>query len=279
MLIENEIQYRKKNEMNLIKEKKKRDIILSILVIVMSYFIYCIIPIEKINIEDTFLQDFLGEALWAIIILAFVIILKRLDIYKIDINGLKKGWTAGLPLIVLMVLVGLVGLGELNSTKVPTRDIYFFIGEMFLVGFCEETLIRGLVQTSLHNLIGENKISKVRIAIAISGIIFGFMHLINAQFIGFLSALTQAIGAAFIGVMISAIYYRTNKNLWYVIVLHSLNDAVGLIASGRLSGISTATILEMTNNYSLVEILAPAIFYGTITAVLLRKKKVEPLLK
>lgn len=265
--------------MNLIKGKKTRDIILSILVIFLSYFIYCIIPIEKLNIKDMFLQDLIGETLWAFIILAFVIILKKLDIYKFSIKGIKTGWTAGLPLIVIILLVGIIGLEEIDKITAPTNDICFFILEMFLVGFCEETLIRGLVQTSLHNLIGENKISKVRIAIAISGIIFGFMHLINAKVIGFLPALTQAIGAAFIGMMISAIYYRTNKNLWYVIVLHSLNDAVGLIASGRLSGISTATILEMTNNYSLVEILAPAIFYGTITAVLLRKKKVEPLLK
>ena len=257
------------------KNKKVRDVILAIATIIMSYLVFNIIPIEQLEIENVFLREFIGEAVFAIIILLFVILLKHLDIYQFNIDGLKNGWTAGLPLIFVIAIVSISAKEELAFITVSTMDICLFLGEMFLVGFCEETLIRGLVQNSIHNLMGENKIFKIRGAIFITGIIFGLMHMINARIIGFLPALAQAIGAAFVGMMIGAIYYRTNKNLWYVIVLHALNDAVGLVAYGHLSGVATDTILEVANNYNLTEILVPVVFYGIITMILLRKKKIE----
>ena len=259
--------------------EKVKDLIWSIIAIIVPYLLIQIIPFQKLNIEDRFLLEFLGELTGSILVIILIILLKHLDMFKVDKEGFEKGWTAGIPLILIIISLIIGCIKKTNIITVPADDIYLFIGTMFLVGFYEETIMRGFLQRSLHNLIGENSTNKVRIAVVISGIVFGSVHMINAIVIGFLPALTQAIGVVFIGMMIGAIYFRTNKNLWYVIILHSLNDAFGLMVSGQLNGVPTETILEVTNNFSLVEILIPSIFYGSITMFLLRKNKIKPLLK
>ena len=80
-----------------------------------------------------------------------------------------------------------------------------------------------------------------------------------------------------------AVYFRTGKNIWYMIVLHSLYDLTLLIANGRLSGRTVNSILnfgggELTPKLVLIGILAWGAIYLLPTLFILRPKKLKPLL-
>ena len=82
------------------------------------------------------------------------------------------------------------------------------------------------------------------------------------------SAIVQAIMAGLLGVMLGAIYLRTNS-FWFVAFLHGLNDFCALIASG-LYGLDNMS--ETINSYSWFN-LAGAPLYITVCCILLRRSK------
>ena len=115
-----------------------------------------------------------------------------------------------------------------------------------------------------------------------AGICFGSIHLLNALKPGISlgSAASQACGAAGAGIFFCAVYFRTGKCLWYSILVHALHDAMIFVVSGRLSGLGTnAVINDMGLENTVWSTLLQALIYAAIGLFLLRKRKVEPLLK
>ena len=115
------------------------------------------------------------------------------------------------------------------------------------------------------------------------GIGFGAVHLTKALRPGveFRSAATQAFVAVASGLLFCAIYFRTGKNLWYNMLLHALNDALSFIQSGALSGADSDAVISgsvQSGNTELV-FAGQFVFYVAMTFFVLRRKKVEPLLK
>ena len=138
----------------------------------------------------------------------------------------------------------------------------FFLSKMFFIGFTEEVLFRGIFGKILWD---ENHL--IRTAF-ISSLLFGLAHASNI-----LSGATplgvfiQIMGTFAIGFYMMAIFIRT-KNIWAVIILHTMNDYA--VQMGSQSGNSVAII----NSYHLPNLL-PFVLYTLLGLFILRKTIME----
>ena len=177
-----------------------------------------------------------------------------------------------------------MGLGKLLEASASPAQWLFLLGQVALVGFCEELLFRGMIQRAFHRLFGEDSFSHVFLAVFCSGLIFGCAHLVNLDRGNPpLAAVFQAGVNAFIGMYYCAVFFRTGKNIWYVAALHGLYDLVGMIANGRVNGASQSSVLNvgggnLTGKAVLFGILLWGLVYLLPTLFILRPKKIQPLL-
>ena len=264
------------------ENKKKREILLAVAAVFISLFLYRFFGrMVKGLVEDEFLGNMLAQAVFALLVLAAVLLLKKTEIFRSDLNALINGWfSAGFLLFLILFLFCVGTLPSANMT-VTTVQILYFAVQILLIGFCEETLFRGLVQNSLHAYFGEDSRKHILLAVFISGAVFGLTHLTNGLQPGvdLFAAGCQAVVTAFMGAYLGAVYCRTGKNLWYLMLLHGLYDGGALIVSGALSGNNMVSIIGATGSAGVQGILIWVGVYLVLTLFLLRKEKIAPFLK
>lgn len=96
-------------------------------------------------------------------------------------------------------------------------------------GVSEEIFCRGFVVSNLMRL-WKDKPNRILRCMLASGIAFGLLHAFNAIATGdIFAAFVQVIYTAAIGMLNGAIYLRS-RNIWGVILLHSLTDISAFIA-------------------------------------------------
>ena len=238
-------------------------------------------------IADDFLSSFLAETVFAALAIGTVILLKQTDLFHSDPALLKSGWTSAGILFAASMFLGLFGLSRLLNSGVTISAFQWIlmIGHVLLVGFCEEVMFRGLIQRALHRLFGEDSFGHVFLAVLCNGIIFGCMHLFNMDRGNPMLATIHQVGiTCFMGMLFGAIYYRTGKNIWYMMILHALYDLLGLIVNGRASGATLNNVLDTTGgSMSLLAVLIAIAVWGGVntlgTLFILRPKKLNPLLE
>ena len=80
----------------------------------------------------------------------------KTEVFRLNLNGVKMGWTAGIPSIGLALFLFLPGLIRgIEDTATPA-DTVMFVLYMLLIGFSEETLFRGLLKNAFHRFFGED---------------------------------------------------------------------------------------------------------------------------
>jgi membrane protease YdiL (CAAX protease family) len=130
--------------------------------------------------------------------------------------------------LAVIVLVQPIILG-LNFDK-PVRSILLLIVEMFVVGYTEEVLFRGIFWYKLNSL-------GPVFYIVFSSIIFGLMHsanAINPENPGILVA-TQILNAFLLGIVFAFCFYLT-KNIFLLIFTHAIFDILAsLVSSSNIS--------------------------------------------
>lgn len=232
-------------------------------------------------IENTFVRDFLTQFLFGVYATAGVFLTKRTDVYRAEKQCMKEGWKSAGFLIALMAFYSIFVILSIFSITASPPEILLLIGQMLLVGYTEEILFRGLLQRAMHKQFGEKTRTAVLAAIAVTGMIFGLSHLGNManEGVAALASVQQAVVNVFSGMYFCAIYFRTGKTLWYIAGLHALYDFIGFVFSGRLSGAAASDVLSGSGSPSIATTLIWAGFNLIAVLVVLRPKKVEPLLE
>ncbi len=263
------------------KQQKLKDVFYAIGATIISLFLHQLIGRAlKSFFANEFVYNLVGEVIFAVCALFFVLLLKRTDVFKSDSKFLRSGLTAAGFFWFLLLLQGWISLPQLVVATAAPWEIVLFIIFGFLVGFTEEVLFRGLVQGALHRYFGEDSFQHVLSAVLVGGIIFGAAHLSNAFRPGanVLSSVVQAAATAGMGVYLGTIYFRSKKNIWFLIILHGVYDLIVMTASGMLSGNQASNILNSySNNY--IGALIWLVVYTLLSLFLLRPKKIEPLLE
>jgi len=155
-----------------------------------------------------------------------------------------------------------------DAKVVSALEILFFAATMFLIGWTEELIFRGVILNLFLERFSKTK-RGILWAVILSGVLFGAVHLTNiSQGVTVTSAMIQAINAAFLGVIFGAVYARSG-NIWLVMTFHALVDFASLMGSGIFG---TGTTVEQINQMSAANLIAvPVLLIPCI--VLLRPKK------
>ena len=259
-----------------------RDLAITIILIVTSLVVSRFARhVLAASTDDTFLLDFLGEAAMSLPVFVATFVLGRTSLYRWNRKLLKAGWMTALFTLVYSALLLIISPKAFDASIATPAHIALFVAHMALVGYCEEMLFRGYAQNAFHTLFGEESWLSVLLAVICGGLLFGGVHLSNAfeSDIAITAATAQALSAAFDGMYLCGIYYRTGRCLWYLAALHALSDAAIFIANGMFLGYTTGDIINSASAPSIAQIMFPMVLFGGLTLFILRPSKVKPLIR
>ena len=110
------------------------------------------------------------------------------------------------------------------------REIFLYALFCFSVGFFEEMAFRGCVFTVMLGRMSQTRWG-VLIASLISSALFGLIHIINLFAGASVGGVILQVGYSFlIGALCSIVLVKTS-NVWYCVILHSLYNFAGGLAS------------------------------------------------
>lgn len=287
-----------KEKLNLFKEKYP--ILLSVIIAALWYLLFNISGIIFAQIPSVleggngYLIQLLVDLAMTVFGIGLMFLFGYKKIFKERKYSIGKEIVTGLYLIIISVLaifshinlyimsnksdifievMQKFGLSTSYSTQ-PFGQILLFIVTMILVGTAEEFTFRGLLANLIFDKYGKT-LKGVWFSTFMTGIIFGSMHIFNAMSPGISlhSTTIQAILATVVGMVFTAIYFRT-RNIWFIVFLHAFNNFAGLFASGVLGA---GTISTTISSYSFINLIG-AIPHIIVLLVLLRKSKMEEIL-
>lgn len=201
--------------------------------------------------------------------------------YKlIDLAGLGKRFKLKNWFLVIfplyIALINFTSLDDVPYDTVPGLDYALFFLWALSVGFSEEFMLRGFVQSFFLKHYGTTKMG-IYFSVIGAAMIFGLLHLLKFDK-GLYGEITQVFFATFIGTMFGAILLRTNK-LWPLILIHAIIDIyakldIFAVAKGVVENPSVEE--HLSNSITIIVVVLPCFIYGMI---LLRKVTVEQISK
>ena len=275
--------------MNRLKEKHP---VLFCLAIEILFLLFLTITGHIINTFtakwDFYISRLLVEFLFALFAFFILYYNKQTYILTRQGKGIKTGLFTGAYLLFISTLSLVLSciemiypdlyetVGEGNqivfSLQSPTH-ITAFVCFVILVGIAEEFLCRGLIAEVLLKHFGTDKSGIIK-AVVLSGILFGAGHLTHIRNAGIQSTVVQAIGTAFLG-MILAMAYFVSGNIWAVVLIHAYNDFAAIAFDGGIfvkSGQDITSSLYGNYTWSNLISLTP---YIVVILILLRKKNIK----
>ncbi len=229
----------------------------------------------KVEFTGAYTYHMIGEGFDSVVSIVILCFLGYKSILWQKGEGLINGlYVCGfLFAYVVSGLMANLYAGILNTTYTtsPVGDILIFTTTMFLVGVTEEILMRGIILNLLLDRF-TNTYGGIWAAVILESFYFGAVHITNV-FIGARldAAFWQAVNAAIVGMLLSAIYVRCN-NIWIPIIIHALYDFVGLMHSGIWG---QGTIVDQINGGPVGPNWIAYIMMLIPTIILLRKKKLQ----
>ena len=157
------------------------------------------------------------------------------------------------------------------------NTILFSVIYFILVGITEELVFRGIAADLLLQIFFQKFPDKKPVlpAVIISGLIFSAAHSVNLYVADASGVLVQMIAAFFLGMLLTAIYYRTG-NIYVVIFLHILNDVAAAAPITILK--SETSITDVISGYGASDLMM-LIPYIIVLVFLLRPRKLADIRK
>ena len=190
---------------------KFKDLVLSIVALFVSYGVYKLSGILFRSMDNDILAGFLQQGIFAVMVFLSVLVLRKTWVYHLDLHKLKVGWTAGLVLLLQLSMSVIQASDMISNISVTGFELILFVAQMLLIGFCEETLFRGLIQNDFHNIFGENTTKRVYLGVICGAFCFGAMHIGNAlrPDVSLSEAALQVVLTFCSGILLSTVYFRT----------------------------------------------------------------------
>lgn len=194
------------------------------------------LAVSQIPVElPGFTPDAMVELIASLAALGLLLLFGYGKILRQPGEGFVKGFYIGGFLVgqvgMAMVAMLFTSLMLEDVAVEPFWNVLIYTFDMFLVGFAEEVFLRGIALNLLLDRFSKTR-GGVWGAVLISSLIFGLAHFVNLLAgAGLESVCVQVIQAAILGVILAAIYLRSN-NIWITIILHALIDWASLMAMG-----------------------------------------------
>ena len=156
-----------------------------------------------------------------------------------------------------------------DTPLLPAGRILSFLACMAMVGVAEEFLFRAIIGQTLLEHFGTSR-AGIWKACIVSGLLFGAAHLTNLLSSEPFGVLMQCVFAASLGVLLTAIYYRTG-NIWVTVFIHAAMDISSMLIGGLYG---TENVVDTVSSYD-ASMLFSVVIYLVPTVFLLRKKKIS----
>ncbi|MBO5494636.1 MAG: CPBP family intramembrane metalloprotease [Eubacterium sp.] len=235
-------------------------------------------------LSDASLTMVFSQLVFALCAVISVLLLKKSKVLRFTFNGFKEGIGAAMFFVVVYIFALLALCLSLltgdATAHLSIHRVLLGVIQMLLIGFCEETFFRGLIQNAFHDLFGEKTLGGVYKAICTTGVAFGAFHLINAlnPEISFKSALVQAVMAIPLGMIICTFYYRSRKNLWFCILFHALMDGIAFLTQNVMGNEGITSAIDSYGSQSVWQTAYVLVLYTALACFLMRKKKINEII-
>ena len=149
-------------------------------------------------------------------------------------GNLLRGLLCLLPLVVWeLIMLCAFFAGNLGNPEVSWKPWYLAACGVLAVvgiGIREECIFRATIQNILAKKYA-NSVKGIWLTAGGSALIFGLTHITNLFFdMDPMAVLTQMLSAAFLGLLLGAVYLRSGS-IWALIIIHTLIDMAGLASS------------------------------------------------
>lgn len=180
-----------------------------------------------------------------------------------------KNWYLLLFPLYLVLVTG-PDPGEIDFAAIPIYRFGVLLCYVITIGFAEEYMLRGFVQSYLLKHFGQTK-KRILFSVLGGAFLFGLLHLLRFDK-GLYGEIAQVMYATFIGVMFGALLLRTNK-IWPLVALHALIDFINnfdYITSETINIHASRTNTSAADALVIILVVLPCFIYGL---VLLKKVK------
>ncbi len=261
-------------ERNINKMKVLQSIGITILVFILGVVILKLLPkglagglnfiglqLDSGDMATKYLMRFTVRFIGMIVILLIIIRLGLLSDCCFTIN--RK-----VVLLSLIFFIYIVANMELPQGNILTPSlVILIIIECFATGFFEEWLFRGLLLKSYARIWGTSQKSLFLCAL-ISGVVFGLFHFLNLRTgVSLVMVLAQVAYTAMMGVAFAALAIRTDWNLVWCGILHSLYNMASGFAINDVSHSTTSTQIQSVDMGAVIVnilLFVPLLLYGLL---------------
>ena len=212
------------------------------------------------------------------------VIFKTSDVLK-NTKNFSKSLLSGLSVIIYTALASIIFFTVTVSEGSPMKsvpEIIFFALFVFLVGFSEELLCRGIMTETMLRKHGNTK-KGIWFSILTSSVGFGLLHLTNILMgQNVIDTVVQVITATFVGLFFNTIYVR-HRNVYAIALIHGMIDFAAMWYQGVLQGNSILKVYEeSTIATSATEAIITILMNGVVLIpafVILRKNKLNEVIE
>lgn len=149
-----------------------------------------------------------------------------------------------------------------NWFALVTQALVFY----FLLGIFEEGLFRGIIMQAFLAKMGKTRGGLIW-AVAINGLIFGFVHILLAWILGgvdlsalgLLQAVLKTLSAGMAGFFFGAVYLKT-RNIWGISLVHGLSDLLLMVGSLLFTGSNAVSYVSSDPKQAMSAILINSLF-------------------
>jgi len=205
------------------------------------------------SLDKDFRNLFKGIMASIAIIITYKVIYRKIEnreVTEMAIKGIAKNLTLGILIGVVLQFLTVLVIYLSNGFKIvsinPVSFIIIPLTVAFTVAIFEETVIRGILFRIIEEKLGSY------LALLISAIIFGALHLINPES-SFISAACVAVEG---GLLLGAAYIYS-RNLWLPIAIHF---AWNFMQSGIFGAITSGN--EKTSSLLVTQITGSKLITG-----------------
>ena len=175
-----------------------------------------------------------------VIIILAIYAIKKLKL--VELSGLSKHIKLQNKFLILiplyLVIIGVLFLLGTDLSSISAIDFILLSLAMLSVGFVEEFIFRGILQSVLLKKYSHRK-NGILISIFLPAALFGGIHLFGLDMSNIAASIGQVVYAFFIGATFGAILLKTNK-IVPLAIIHGLIDLVfsinTLLDDGAMAG-------------------------------------------
>ena len=262
------------------KNTKHASPILAAFIALIALSCVVLLPIDDIFLNLSY-SDFQAEYIGLSIKMIFIFIISYLIIHKLKIESIagissNYKWTSKhfnlIPLY--LIVIGIMGVVSKDLTQINMSNLALLLFACLTVGFAEEFLFRGILQSIFLNRYIKHK-NGILIGILAPAIIFGLFHLINLKANdNVLPVLIQVVFATFIGFFFGVLVIRTNKLVPIAITHGLINFFFSLTFLPAIVGEDSLSLEESGVSIAPIILTLPLLIIGLLVVKKIKNEDV-----